>query len=44
VRQKAHGVAQFEVRDVCPVKDWTIHDLRRTALTGLARLGCPRVI
>jgi integrase len=44
VRQKALGVAQFEVRDACPVKDWTVHDLRRTALTGLARLGCPRVI
>jgi hypothetical protein len=37
-------VAQFEVRDECPVKDWTVHDLRRTALTGLARLGCPRVV
>ena len=42
--QKAIGVAQYGVRESCPVKDWTVHDLRRTALTGLARLGCPRVV
>ena len=23
---------------------WTVHDLRRTAATGLAKLGCPRVV
>ena len=23
---------------------WTAHDLRRTARTGLARLGCPQVV
>ena len=23
---------------------WTVHDLRRTVATGLARLGCPRVV
>jgi len=22
---------------------WTVHDLRRTVATGLAKLGCPRV-
>lgn len=26
---------------VCPVKDWAPHDLRRTARTMLADLGCP---
>ncbi len=25
----------------CPVADWTVHDLRRTARTLLAELGCP---
>jgi integrase len=44
VAQKALGVAQYAVRDACPVKEWTVHDLRRTTLTGLARLGCPRVV
>ncbi|HTO49126.1 MAG TPA: site-specific integrase [Burkholderiales bacterium] len=42
--QKAVGFAQYVVRESCPVKGWTVHDLRRTALTGLARLGCPRVV
>ena len=28
-------------RRVCPVKDWAPHDLRRTARTMLAELGCP---
>jgi len=42
--QKAVGFAQWEASETCPVKDWTVHDLRRTALTGLARLGCPRVV
>ncbi|MBF6571165.1 MAG: hypothetical protein IVW54_20060, partial [Candidatus Binataceae bacterium] len=23
---------------------WTVHDLRRTVATGLAKLGCPRVV
>ncbi len=31
--------AVWEVRDACPVKDWTAHDLRRTARTLMARLG-----
>lgn len=44
LKQKAVGFAQYEVREACPVKDWTVHDLRRSALTGLARLGCPRVV
>jgi integrase len=28
-----------ERRKLLPVKDWTSHDLRRTALTGMAKLG-----
>jgi integrase len=44
IAQKVLGVAQFTVRGDCPVKAWTVHDLRRSALTGLARLGCPRVV
>jgi integrase len=52
VDQKALGLAQYEARkeskDV-PRADpievaWTVHDLRRTAATGLAKLGCPRVV
>lgn len=50
--QKALGIAQYAARrriDGQPAKDpvelpWTVHDLRRTAAIGLARLGCPRVV
>jgi integrase len=28
----------------CPVKDWSVHDLRRTALTGMARLGVAPIV
>ena len=50
--QKALGIAQYAARrsiDGGPAQDpielpWTVHDLRRTAATGLARLGCPRVV
>ena len=31
----------YKHRKVCPVKDWAPHDLRRTARTLLAELGCP---
>lgn len=31
-------------RPVLPVTDWTPHDLRRTARTFLAKLGCPNEI
>lgn len=31
----------YKHRKVCPVKDWAPHDLRRTARTILAELGCP---
>jgi integrase len=52
VQQKALGLAQYTARHLEPdsgAKDpvevpWTVHDLRRTAATGLARLGCPRVV
>ena len=42
--QKAVGFAQYEAREACPVKNCVVHDLRRTAITGLAALGCPRVV
>jgi len=52
VGQKAFGLAQYEARKETkdePRADpievaWTVHDLRRTAATGLAKLGCPRVV
>jgi len=52
VAQKALGLAQYtarhpegdkSVQDPIEVP-WTVHDLRRTVATGLARLGCPRVV
>jgi len=33
--------AAYKSRRVCPVKDWAPHDLRRTARTMLAEMGCP---
>lgn len=31
----------YATKKVCPVKDWAPHDLRRTARTLLAEMGCP---
>ena len=52
IAQKALGLAQYTARHTDGNKDvqdpievpWTVHDLRRTVATGLARLGCPRVV
>jgi integrase len=52
IAQKALGLAQYEAskeKEGKPRADpielpWTVHDLRRTAATGLAKLGCPRVV
>jgi integrase len=52
VAQKALGLAQYTARHMqeeSGAKDpiavpWTVHDLRRTVATGLAKLGCPRVV
>jgi len=52
IGQKALGLAQYEARRkndqgiaADPIEvAWTVHDLRRTVATGLARLGCPRVV
>lgn len=52
IAQKAIGLAQYTARNGRgevpaddPIEvDWTVHDLRRTVATGLARLGCPRVV
>jgi integrase len=35
------GAAAYVHRKLCPVKGWAPHDLRRTARTMLAELGCP---
>lgn len=52
VAQKALGLAQYTARHAesesgarDPIEvPWTVHDLRRTVATGLAKLGCPRVV
>ena len=52
VAQKALGLAQYTARHLesggvaaDPIEvPWTVHDLRRTVATGLARLGCTRVV
>ena len=44
VSSKAIGIQQYAARDDLGLETWTVHDLRRSALTGLARLGCPRPI
>jgi len=31
-------------RIIADLRAGTVHDLRRTAATGLAKLGCPRVV
>jgi integrase len=52
VAQKVLGFAQYYARQRDgdkPAQDpievpWTVHDLRRTVATGLAKLGCSRVV
>lgn len=44
IASKAVGIQQYAAKSTLSFGDWTVHDLRRTALTGLARLGCPRVV
>jgi len=45
IDSKAVGIQQYEAKKQgLGFTDWTTHDLRRSALTGLARLGCPRVV
>jgi hypothetical protein len=31
--------AKIEIDEVAGVEDWTLHDLRRTMASGMARLG-----
>ena len=33
--------AKRELNKICGVKDWRLHDLRRTCVSGMARLGVP---
>jgi integrase len=44
VDSKAIGIQQWAARSDLAIEAWTVHDLRRSALTGLARLGCSRQI
>ena len=52
IAQKALGLAQYEARkekEGKPRADlielpWTVHDLRSMVATGLAKLGCQRVV
>ena len=41
VASRVAGICRA-LRSEMGVDDWTWHDLRRTAATGMARLGCPR--
>ena len=40
-RQKALTDAGADPKTASPIADWTFHDLRRTATTGMAQLGVP---
>ena len=40
-RQKALTDAGADPKSATPMADWIIHDLRRTATTGMAQLGVP---
>ena len=44
VRSAANASAEAPARPLLPVTDWTPHNLRRTARTLLAGLGCPREV
>lgn len=45
IASKAIGIQQYAAKKIgLGFTDWTVHDLRRSALTGLARLGCSRVV
>jgi integrase len=35
------GKSKWLMKKTCPIADWTIHDLRRTASTNWAALGAP---
>jgi integrase len=38
---QAFSEAKRELDKICGVKDWRLHDLRRTCVSGMARLGVP---
>lgn len=44
VSSKAIGIQQYAARESLSIDPWTVHDLRRSALTGLSRMGCPRTV
>jgi integrase len=40
-RFSAFSWAKRQLDELCRVKDWRLHDLRRTCVSGMARLGVP---
>ncbi|HEY6675688.1 MAG TPA: site-specific integrase [Terrimicrobium sp.] len=38
---RAFSLAKRELDDMSSVKNWRLHDLRRTCVSGMARLGIP---
>ena len=38
---QGYSKAKARLDDLSGVSDWTLHDLRRTAVSGMARLGVP---
>ena len=44
VGSKTVGIQQWAGKATLKIADWTPHDLRRSAVTGLARLGCDKDI
>ena len=45
-RRPVSGFSKMKARtdDLSDVTDWRLHDLRRTARTGLAELGVPQIV
>ncbi|MGQ9372054.1 tyrosine-type recombinase/integrase [Azospirillum sp. ST 5-10] len=44
LRRKEAKARGDDPERVKPLEPWTLHDLRRTAATGMARLGVPRLV
>jgi integrase len=44
VASKAIGIQQWAAKASLAIDSWTVHDLRRSAITGLSRMGCPRSV
>src|SRR5579864_4662992 len=40
-RDRIFGPAKRKLDEICGVAGWRVHDLRRTIVSGMARLGVP---